>query len=171
LGVSSSVGSIIIRQVSSRVERGRRAQGRRPHQHACRARVFSLTTIFFFDNSTLHLCDILSQFLIGVLVLACSTLAPDRATIPIILSLSKHLLFFTFIFCRCKDAPHASMLPPKRFPFTRAMEMFFVCFLGIPLLATYPNVSRLSRTDVLVNDLVSFDPQPSSFEFSANWNK
>jgi hypothetical protein len=47
------------------------------------------------------------------------------------------------------------------------MEMFLLCFLDIPLLATYPNVSRLSRTDVAVshvNDLVSFDPQPSSSE-------
>jgi hypothetical protein len=47
------------------------------------------------------------------------------------------------------------------------MEMFFLCFPNIPLLATYPNVSRLSRTDGTVshvNDLVSFDPQPTSSE-------
>jgi len=65
-----------------------------------------------------------------------------------------------------KDTPHASMLPPKKKTFT-PWKCFFFCFLVIPLLLTYPNVSRLSRTDGTVshvNDLVSFDPQPTSSE-------
>jgi hypothetical protein len=44
------------------------------------------------------------------------------------------------------------------------METFFLRFPGIPLLATYPNVSGSSHTDgnvSHVNDLVSFDPQAS----------
>ena len=72
------------------------------------------------------------------------TLAPDRATIPIIPSLSKRLIFSTFCSCSCRDAPRASMLPPKHF-FSPNGNVF-PRFLGIPLLVTHANVPRSSRT-------------------------
>jgi len=62
----------------------------------------------FFDNRTLRLCSVLPHLGTGVLVLSCSTLAPDRGTIPILPSLAKHLILSTFFSCSCEDAPRAS---------------------------------------------------------------
>jgi hypothetical protein len=93
-----------------------------------------------FYNRTLRLCSVLPHLGRGVQVLSCSTLAPDRATIPIIPSLSKRLNFSTFFSCSCRDAPCASMLPPKHF-FSPNGNVF-LRFLGIPLLVTHANDSK-----------------------------
>ena len=79
----------------------------------CVARLSFGYELYFFDNRILHLFSVLPHLGRGVLVLSCSTLA--GATIPIIHSLSKHLILSTFFSYSCDDASHASMLPPKHF--------------------------------------------------------